>query len=121
MNSLGAGGEESPHLVNSANGMSFSIMVLTCSLSPALVKRIDIKGAFIFGTLGYCPYAAGLYCNNRCGTQWCVLFGAAYCGVCAGVFWSVEAAIALAYPEPKKSRSFPWLLAEFPCLGSDHW
>lgn len=106
MNSLGAGGEESPHLVNSANGMSFSIMVLTCYLSSIFVKRLGVKGALLFGTLGYCPYAAGLYTNNRFGTQWFVLFGAALCGISAGVFWSVEAAIALSYPEPHNQGRF---------------
>ena len=29
-----------------------------------------------------------------------VLLGAALCGISAGVFWSAEAAIAIAYPEP---------------------
>jgi hypothetical protein len=50
--------------------------------------------------LGYAPYAAGLYTNNRFGTEWFVLFGAALCGISAGVFWMAEAAIAIAYPEP---------------------
>ncbi|KAL8792050.1 MAG: hypothetical protein Q9195_005391 [Heterodermia aff. obscurata] len=57
-------------------------------------------GALIFGTLGYAPFAAGLYTNNRFGTEWLTLFGAALCGISAGVFWMAEAAIAIAYPEP---------------------
>lgn len=51
-------------------------------------------------SLGYAPYAAGLYTNSRYGTQWLLLFGAALCGISAGVFWMAEAAIAIAYPEP---------------------
>lgn len=50
--------------------------------------------------LGYAPYAAGLYTNNRYGNEWFVLLGAALCGISAGVFWMAEAAIAIAYPEP---------------------
>lgn len=38
--------------------------------------------------------------NSRYGTEWLVLFGAALCGISAGVFWMAEAAIAIAYPEP---------------------
>lgn len=34
-------------------------------------------------------FAAGLYTNNRFGTEWLVLFGAACCGITAGVFWMV--------------------------------
>ncbi|PSN62257.1 hypothetical protein BS50DRAFT_561466 [Corynespora cassiicola Philippines] len=100
MNSLGAGGAQSPHLVNAANALTFCLMVVSCYFSSAIVHYIGIKGALIFGTLGYAPYAAGLYTNNRFGTEWLVLLGAALCGISAGVFWMAEAAIAIAYPEP---------------------
>jgi MFS family permease len=100
MNSLGAGGAASPSLINAANALTFCLMVLSCYFSSVLVHYIGIKGALIFGTIGYAPYAAGLYTNNRYGTEWLVLFGAALCGISAGVFWMAEAAIAIAYPEP---------------------
>lgn len=106
MNSLGAGGEEKPYLVNGANALTFSLMVVSCFFSPVLVKAIGIKYALVFGTLGYAPYAAGLYTNNRFGTEWFVLFGAALCGISAGVFWMAEAAIALSYPEPYNQGRF---------------
>lgn len=51
-------------------------------------------------SIGYAPYAAGLYMNSRYGTQWLELLGAALCGISAGVFWMAETAIAIAYPEP---------------------
>ncbi|KAI5456904.1 major facilitator superfamily domain-containing protein [Mariannaea sp. PMI_226] len=100
MNSLGAGGAETPHLVNAANALTFCLMVVSCYFSSAMVRYIGIKGALIFGTIGYAPFAAGLYTNNRYGTEWLVLLGAALCGISAGVFWMAEAAIAIAYPEP---------------------
>jgi hypothetical protein len=108
-----------PHLVNSANALTFCLMILTCYFSSIIVHYVGIKGALILGTyvisrtlvtycatadivyrIGYAPYAAGLYTNNRYGTQWLTLFGAALCGLSAGVFWMAEAAIAIAYPEP---------------------
>ncbi|KAH8888550.1 hypothetical protein GQ53DRAFT_808371 [Thozetella sp. PMI_491] len=100
MNSLGAGGAEKPYLVNAANALTFCLMVVSCYFSSALVHYIGIKGALIFGTIGYAPFAAGLYTNNRYGNEWFVLLGAALCGISAGVFWMAEAAIAIAYPEP---------------------
>ncbi|KAM3441241.1 hypothetical protein MY4824_001692 [Beauveria thailandica] len=100
MNSLGAGGAQKPYLVNTANALTFCLMVVSCLFSSALVRLIGIKGALIFGTLGYAPYAAGLYTNNRFGIEWLVILGAALCGISAGVFWMAEAAIAIAYPEP---------------------
>lgn len=106
MNSLGAGGQEKPYLVNAANALTFCLMVVSCAFSSTIVKYIGIKWALIFGTMGYAPYAAGLYTNNRYGTEWLVLFGAALCGISAGVFWMAEAAIALSYPEPYNQGRF---------------
>ncbi|KAH7042132.1 major facilitator superfamily transporter [Macrophomina phaseolina] len=100
MNSLGAGGAASPKVVNAANALTFCLMVVSCYFSSVIVHYIEIKGSLIFGTLGYAPFAAGLYTNNRYGTNWLMLFGAALCGISAGVFWMAEAAIAIAYPEP---------------------
>ncbi|KAF4119956.1 Ion channel regulatory protein UNC-93 [Geosmithia morbida] len=113
MNSLGGGGAEEPYLVNTSNALTFCLMVVSCWLSSTLVRYIGIKGALIFGTqvytprrvsemcrVGYAPYAAGLYVNNRYDNEWLILLGAALCGISAGVFWSAEAAIAIAYPEP---------------------
>jgi MFS family permease len=100
MNSLGAGGAATPKLVNAANALTFCLMVVSCYFSSVMVRYIGIKGALIFGTIGYAPYAAGLYTNNRYGIEWLTLLGAALCGISAGVFWMAEAAIAIAYPEP---------------------
>ncbi|KIP03687.1 hypothetical protein PHLGIDRAFT_121349 [Phlebiopsis gigantea 11061_1 CR5-6] len=106
MNSLGAGGEEKPYLVNAANALTFCLMVVSCFFGSALVNIFGIKIVLAFGTAGYAPFAAGLYTNNRYGTEWLVLFGAACCGICAGVFWMSEAAIALSYPEPYNQGKF---------------
>ncbi|KAH7305745.1 DUF895 domain membrane protein [Rhexocercosporidium sp. MPI-PUGE-AT-0058] len=106
MNSLGAGGQQKPYLVNAANALTFCLMVVSCFFSPILVKAIGIKYTLIFGTMGYAPYAAGLYTNNRFGAEWFVLVGAALCGISAGVFWMAEAAIALSYPEPHNQGRF---------------
>ena len=101
MNSLGAGGAQKPYLVNAANALTFCLMIISCWFTSGIVKYVGIKGALIIGTIGYAPYSAGLYTNNRFGTEWLVLFGAACCGISAGIFWAAEAAIAIGYPEPK--------------------
>jgi MFS family permease len=106
MNSLGGGGEEKPYLVNAANALTFALMVVSCFFSSIFVRYIGIKWTLILGTMGYAPYAAGLYVNNRFGEQWLVLLGAALCGLSAGIFWAAEAAIALAYPEPYNQGRF---------------
>jgi hypothetical protein len=81
-------------------------MVVSCFFGSVIVRFIGIKWTFIVGTMGYAPYAAGLYTNNRFGDTWLVLLGAALCGASAGIFWMAEAAIALAYPEPYNQGRF---------------
>ncbi|KAJ5646118.1 hypothetical protein N7490_002490 [Penicillium lividum] len=106
MNSLGGGGEEKPYLVNAANALTFGLMVVSCFLGSVVVRFIGIKWTLIVGTMGYAPYAAGLYTNNRFGDSWLVILGAALCGISAGIFWMAEAAIALSYPEPYNQGRF---------------
>ncbi|KAI1808215.1 hypothetical protein F4811DRAFT_571247 [Daldinia bambusicola] len=101
MNSLGAGGSQSPYLVNTGNALTFCLMIVSCWLTSSIVKYIGITGALFVGTIGYAPYSAGLYLNSRYGVEWLVTVGAAFCGISAGVFWAAEAAIAIAYPEQR--------------------
>ncbi|KAF4998908.1 hypothetical protein FGRMN_2839 [Fusarium graminum] len=101
MNSLGAGGAQKPYLVNTGNALTFCLMIISCWFTSGIVKYVGIKGALVIGTIGFAPYSAGLYLNNRYGVEWLVIFGAACCGVSAGVFWAAEAAIAIGYPEPR--------------------
>lgn len=51
MMSLGAGGAESPTLVNAATALTFVLMVVSCFFSPVLVHYVGIKGALVFGTV----------------------------------------------------------------------
>lgn len=116
MNSLGGGGDEEPYLVNAANALTFGLMVISCLfMSGPCVRYIGIKWTLILGTIGYAPYAAGLYTHNRYGDgwSWFILFGAALCGLSAGLFWMAEAAIALSYPEPERQGRFLGLWLSF--------
>lgn len=75
-------------------------MVLTAFLGSTVLNLVGVNWALFLGGVGFSPYLAGLYTNNVYGTGWLVLFGAATCGISAGLFWAIEAAVALAYPEP---------------------
>ncbi|KAK3352731.1 major facilitator superfamily domain-containing protein [Lasiosphaeria hispida] len=111
LNNTGAGGQQEPYLVNGANSLTFGIMVFGCSLFGILANKIGIKTVLIIGTLGYAPYSASLYVNNRYGTEWFVLFGGATCGIAASALWASEGAIALGYGDVKDRGKFTgiWL------------
>lgn len=116
MNSLGAGGLNEPYLVNAANALTFSLMVLSCFFSSIIVHHTSIRFTLFLGTLGFAPYAAGLYLYNKNGTEWFVLFGAALCGLSAGIFWMAQMAVAMSYPEPYNQGRFLGLWLSF-CVG----
>ncbi|KAI1843256.1 hypothetical protein JX265_012171 [Neoarthrinium moseri] len=102
MNSVGAGGQQTPYLVMAGNAILFAIMTFTCLTGSLMVNRFGYRTALVFGTVGYVIYSAALYTNNRYGTVWFIYFGSAACGVSAGIFWATEGAIMLSYPEPEK-------------------
>ena len=105
LNNLGAGGEQEPYLVNGANALTYGIMIIGCTLAGPLCNVIGCKWTLVIGAAFYTPYASSLYCNNRYGIEWYVLFGAALCGIGASMFWASEAAIAVGYPtEAQRGR-----------------
>lgn len=75
----------------------YRLMVFLCFIFGALANKIGVKWILCLGTLGYAPYSAALYVNNRYGVEWFVIFGGATCGIAAAALWSSEAAIALGY------------------------
>jgi hypothetical protein len=132
----GAGGAQSPYLVNAGNALvyvfgsfqstrakislskfvgvlkacahratsfySFGLMVFFCLIGTTVTNKIGFKYALAIGTIGYVPYAVGLYENKTAGLAWPVLFGAACCGISAGIFWSTKGSIVLGFPEARK-------------------
>ncbi|KAH6975168.1 major facilitator superfamily domain-containing protein [Ilyonectria sp. MPI-CAGE-AT-0026] len=102
MNSVGAGGQQTPFLVMAGNAVLFSLMTITCLTGSIVANRFGLRNTLIFGTTGYVPYSAALYTNNRYGVEWFIYVGSAACGITAGLFWAAEGAIMLSYPEPDK-------------------
>ncbi|KAK0377606.1 hypothetical protein CPAR01_05380 [Colletotrichum paranaense] len=111
LNSTGAGGQQEPYLVNGSNSLTFGIMVFGCSFFAIMANKIGLKTVLIIGTLGYAPYSASMYVNNRYGVEWFVLFGGATCGIAASALWAAEGAIALGYADIKDRGKFTgiWL------------
>jgi MFS family permease len=72
-------------------------MVFGTLFFSIVANKYGLKKVLIIGTLGYAPYSASLYVNNRYGTEWFVLFGGVTCGIAASALWASEGAIALGY------------------------
>ncbi|KAF7891491.1 uncharacterized protein EAF02_001816 [Botrytis sinoallii] len=96
MSSLGAGGAESPFLVNAANALVFGLMGIFCVLGGPIANRIGLKYTLTLGAVGYPVYSVGL-------------------------FWASEGAVALGYPEPAKRGKYMniwlWFRTGGPLVG----
>ncbi|KAH7232671.1 major facilitator superfamily domain-containing protein [Fusarium solani] len=97
--SLGGGGQAEPYVVNASNAITYGIMFACAPVSSVVGDIVGVKWVVVFGTLGYAPYSAALYCNSVWGTQWFLMFGAVTCGFSAAALWQGEGTIAVAYPE----------------------
>ncbi|BAE60881.1 unnamed protein product [Aspergillus oryzae RIB40] len=65
MNSLGAGGAQSPFLINAANALVFGLMGFLCLFGGPIANRIGLNWTLLLGAVGYPIYSAALYTNNR--------------------------------------------------------
>ncbi|KAI7776590.1 hypothetical protein LA080_004795 [Diaporthe eres] len=96
MSALGAGGAQSPYLVNAANALVFGLMGILCLIGGPIANRIGLSWTLLLGAVGYPVYSAGL-------------------------FWASEGAIALGYPEPGKRGRYMniwlWFRTGGPLLG----
>ena len=75
----------------------------------SIVNTIGIKLSLSFGGLGYCIYIASFLCYSHTQNVGFNVFAGALLGVCAGILWSAQGAIMLAYPpEASKGRYISW-------------
>ncbi|TVY84104.1 UNC93-like protein [Lachnellula suecica] len=102
LNGLGAGGGVHPDISNAANAIIYGIISSSSYFVAALANRITPKYTLLIGTLGSTPYAAGLYCNDRYGTNWLLLFGSVLSGFTSTFLWVGTGSILLAYTEEKR-------------------
>ncbi|OAL47410.1 MFS general substrate transporter [Pyrenochaeta sp. DS3sAY3a] len=106
MQSVGAGGQQTPYLVMAGNAILFALMTFTCLSGSVVINRIGLRNTMALGTTGFVLYSAALYQNNRYGTEWFIYVGSAACGITAGLFWAAEGAIMLSYPPPENRGKY---------------
>lgn len=80
----------------------------------SIVNTIGIKLALSFGGLGYVIYIASFLCYSHTQNAGFNIFAGALLGCCAGILWSAQGAIMLAYPpEKSKGHYISWFWAIF--------
>ncbi|KAK5311284.1 hypothetical protein LTR93_011777 [Exophiala xenobiotica] len=120
LGALGAGGLQSPTLVNITTGISFGGNVLFSLLTGVFVNIFGVRLTLSLGVVGFSLHDAALYCNNRYGNgaAWFLYFESALNGVLSALLWVVQAAIMMAYPEPDFKGRFISIWYSSIALGS---
>ncbi|KAH6886905.1 major facilitator superfamily domain-containing protein, partial [Thelonectria olida] len=117
LNGMGAGGGASPDISNAANAIVFGTLAVGSLLVGAICNRISPKWCLFIGTLGYAPYAAGLYVVDRSHVSWFLLFAAVIIGISGCFLWVGSGAVFMGYTEENRKGFATSLKFSFQALG----
>ncbi|KAJ8661466.1 hypothetical protein O0I10_002732 [Lichtheimia ornata] len=108
LNGLGAGGMMASDiaLVNSANSALYACFAVVGFFAGSVTNTLGVKFALTFGSVGYVIYSSSLWVYDAKQISGYVIAAGAILGCCAGIFWSAQGAIMMAYPEEKNKGKY---------------
>ncbi|KAI8381392.1 major facilitator superfamily domain-containing protein [Radiomyces spectabilis] len=108
LSGLGAGGSMSSnvHLIDAANSALYACFSVVGFFAGSVTNTIGVKTTLTIGSIGYAIYSAALWVYDRKQIEGFVIAAGAILGCCAGIFWSAQGAIMMAYPEEKNKGKY---------------
>ncbi|RDA86473.1 hypothetical protein CP532_3613 [Ophiocordyceps camponoti-leonardi (nom. inval.)] len=100
---LGGGGQVDATAQDHANVALYSTFAVVSFLSGSFANRLGLRLTLSIGGLGYCIYSASFLSFSHNGNVGFVIFAGAFLGLCAGLLWTAQGAIMMAYP-PENSK-----------------
>ncbi|OAA56204.1 DUF895 domain protein membrane protein [Niveomyces insectorum RCEF 264] len=114
LSGMGAGGQVDPKAQDAAGTALYSVFAAVGFFSGSFANRLGVKPTLYLGGIGYCVYAASFLCYSHTENNGFVIFAGAFLGVCAGLLWTGQGTIMMAYPpEDKKGRYISWFWVIF--------
>ena len=115
---LGGGGQLKLDAQRYSNLTLYGVFAVVGFFAGTVANRLGLRMTFAFGGLGYCVYAASFLCYNHTENLGFVVFAGAFLGLCAGLLWTAQGAVMMAYPpEDRKGRYISWFWIIFNCGG----
>lgn len=109
INGLGGAGQFTAKVSDNANVAVYSTFSVVGFFAGSFANRLGLRLTLSFGGLGYLIYVSSYLSYNRNANAGFVYFAGAFLGVCAGLLWTAQGAIMLAYPdEASKGRYISW-------------
>ncbi|KAI9148420.1 Extracellular metalloproteinase mep [Paramyrothecium foliicola] len=114
LSGLGGGGQVDGTAQMDANTALYSTFAVVGFFAGSIANRIGLRFTLSFGGIGYCVYAASFLAYNHTQNRGFVVFAGAFLGVCAGLLWTAQGAVMMAYPpEHEKGRYISWFWVIF--------
>ncbi|CAK7265417.1 hypothetical protein SEPCBS57363_001573 [Sporothrix epigloea] len=111
---MGAGGQVDTHAQDAAATALYSVFAVVGFLSGSFANTFGVKLTLSLGGIGYCIYSASFLCYSHTANDGFVIFAGAFLGLCAGLLWTGQGTIMMAYPpENKKGRYISWFWVIF--------
>jgi len=105
VNGLGAGGVVDPHDINRANIGVYATFSIVGFFGGSICNTIGLRPTLAFGGIGYFIYVTALLVYKHTQNAGFLIFSGVLLGVCAGLSWTAQGAIMMAYPlERQKGR-----------------
>lgn len=105
LSGLGGGGQVDPKAQDHSSVALYSTFAVVGFFSGTFANRLGLRLTIGIGGLGYCIYSASFLSYNHNKNIGFVIFAGAFLGVCAGLLWTAQGAVMMAYPpENKKGR-----------------
>lgn len=109
VNGLGAGGLVNAHDINRANIGVYATFSVVAFFAGTIANTIGLRLTLGMGGFGYCLYISSILCYNHTQNAGFLIFAGCLLGACAGLLWTAQGAVMMAYPpEKSKGRYISW-------------
>ncbi|GAA5888904.1 hypothetical protein JCM5296_005038 [Sporobolomyces johnsonii] len=113
LSGVGGGGQVDPKAANDGNVALYSTFAVIGFASGAIINKIGARLALCLGACGYALYMGSLLSYNINSNSGFVVGAGAILGICAGLLWTAQGSLTLAYAtEATKGRLFAlfWII-----------
>lgn len=114
LNSMNGGGQVDSKVGQNANVAIYTCFAIFGLFSGAVHNKLGPKWTIALGCCGYIMYAGSLLCYNHTKAGAFTIFSGALLGIGAGLLWTAQGAIMMAYPrEHEKGKYIGYFWAIF--------
>ncbi|KAG8858408.1 hypothetical protein FRB96_005293 [Tulasnella sp. 330] len=107
LNGLGGGGKVTATDSANSNVALYSTFAFTAFFAGSINNVLGPRLTLLLGTTGYSLYIGSYLATNlHTGIGWFEIFAGAILGVCAGLLWTAQGSLMLAYPTEKEKGLF---------------